>query len=265
MAGNSNQNNYPRVGVSIVNYLNFNDTIRYINSFLLKQANVDLTIAVVDNFSPDESYVRLNEEFTGNSKVNLIRNLANSGYSNGNNKGIRLLESKGCEYILVSNSDIEIEDEFFLRKLTKEYMRLDKIAFISPVMLTKGKVRREFSAWKLPTQVKEIFNSTYVLRFLGNWYLRKFYYKIDINDNNARKVDCLPGSFFFGATKVFQDLDYFDENIFLYYEETILGLKVKNRDLQNYLVQDLCYNHFSGSSTDKSLSILEKHNQLLRS
>ena len=256
---------YPKIGVVIVNYNNYNDTIKYINKYLLKQSLIDLKIVIVDNHSPNESFSQLKQEFSGNSKIKLILNDKNSGYSGGNNIGISFLEISGFEYILISNNDIEIDDEFLLNKLIDEYNKLANIAFISPLMLIHGNVSRVHYAWRLPDKCKEILTSTFLLKFLGQSYLKKFYYDLPPDRMKPVKVDCLPGSFFLGKTDIFLKTGCFDEKTFLYYEETITGKNVKDLNMQNYLIPGLFYNHFQECSINTDYSYMAKHRLLVDS
>jgi GT2 family glycosyltransferase len=265
VADKSRQETLPKIGVVIVNYNNFSDTISYINNCLLKQLSVDLTIAVVDNDSDNESFSKLQEKFWDNPGIILIRNKTNTGYSGGNNLGIHSLENSGCEFILISNNDIEFDDDLLLKKLTVEYRKLDSVAFVAPVMLVNGKLSKVHYAWRLPGKMKEILSSTYLLKLIGYFYLKNFYYSIGINEKAALRVECLAGSFFMGSSSVFKETGYFDEKIFLYYEETILGHKVKELNKKNYLIQGILYNHFQEYSINTRFSYFQKHHMLLES
>jgi GT2 family glycosyltransferase len=171
----------------------------------------------------------------------------------------------GYQYVLISNNDISLEDDLLLSKMIIRYEQLEMPAFVSPVMIVNQLVSKEHSAWKLPDKTKEILNSSFILKFLGYWYLKHFLYKIKLGAPNEIKVDCLPGSFFMGKTAIFKKINYFDENTFLYYEETIIGYKVKELNLNNYIIQELNYNHFTSKSIDRLLNNIKKHKILLES
>jgi GT2 family glycosyltransferase len=255
----------PKAGVVIVNYNNFSDTIKYINDYLFKQESIDLEIVVVDNASPNESLKMLENEFSGNEKITIIANNKNSGYAAGNNIGIRFLEKTDCGYIVISNNDIEIDNRMLISELIVKYQSLENVAFISPVMLVNGNISKEYNAWRLPDKIKEIFNSSYTFKLAGYWYIRRFYYNIDFRNSEAIKADCLAGSFFLGSTQIFKEINYLDENTFLYYEENIIGRKVKDLKKQNYLIPDISYAHKPSSTVDNIFSIKEKHKILLNS
>ena len=255
----------PKLGIVIVNYLNYTDTINYIEKFILHQEDIDPEIVIVDNASPNESFRLLEESFRGNTGINVLRSLENCGYAAGNNIGIRFLEKKGCDFILISNSDIYFDDRCLLIKMITKYKQLEKVAFVSPVMLVKDRICSEFSAWKLPTKLKEILSSTFLLKFLGSRYLAGFYYKIVTGNDISLKVECVGGSFFLGKVDIFRKINYFDENTFLYYEETILGLKVKKINLNNYLLQELKYTHLQAHTINAVFSVSKKYRMLLDS
>lgn len=255
----------PLISVIIVNYNNYRDTVRFIREDLLKQEDVIVSVVIVENNSPNESWEMLNNEFSGNDRIHLIQNEINSGYSVGNNLGISFLENINCDYVLVSNSDIKITNLSLLQNLVKEYEKLQNVALISPVMKVNGRPVTKLSAWKLPTKLKEILDSTFFLKTLFNFCLKKFYYNIDNQLDVPIKVDCVSGSLFLGTKNIFKVVKGFDDNVFLYYEETILGLKIKMCGKQNYLITNLYYDHFHSRSIDTKFTIFEKFSVLLKS
>jgi len=249
----------------VVNYLNYPDTINYVQKYLLGQREIDLEIAVIDNASPNESFKVLKDTFVGYDSIKILRNHSNNGYAAGNNIGIRYLEQKKCDYILISNNDIEIDDNFLLIKMVRIYNTLESAAFISPVMIINKNISREFSAWKLPVKLKEVLSSTFLVKILTQPYHNRFLYKIPAGKDKYLKVDCLAGSFFMGATEIFRRINYLDENTFLYYEETILGLKIKQINLYNYLIGDLEYKHLHAQTMKMVYSPYRKYKMLLDS
>jgi GT2 family glycosyltransferase len=257
--------NRPRVGIVIVNYINYSDTINYINKFILLQNDIETDIVIVDNASPNESITVLKETYRSMSEISILEYPQNKGYATGNNFGIKFLEGRNCDYILISNSDIELDDDHLLIKMIHKYRLLKDVAFISPVMITENHICSEWSAWKFPVKLKEIISSTYLLSMLSRLYLNSFIYKITPGDDEALKVDCISGSFFLGASDIFKRIGYFDERTFLYYEETILGLKVRNIGLSNYLIQNLFYKHQLSQTINRTLSPRAKYKILLDS
>ena len=65
------------------------------------------------------------------------------------------------------------------------------------------------------------------------------------------KIELPSGSCMFIKKTLFKQMDYFDPNTFLYYEENILYRKVKRINRQNYLFTDLKCIHLGAQSTSK--------------
>ena len=85
-------------------------------------------------------------------------------------------------------------------------------------------------------------------------------------DGTSRIVGALPGSFFMVKTGCFTPGDLkelFDKHVFLYYEEKILGQKLKKMGLKELLVTDASYVHAHSVSIDKSYNKISDKQKLL--
>lgn len=244
----------PRIAVVVLNYLTFADTEQYARC-LLQQESIDLNIVIVDNHSPNHSFVKLSAAFSGIERVHVMDSGRNGGYAFGNNAGIKyVIANRLAEYILISNNDIQLSNPLFLQELIARYNRLppDK-AFASPVMILGGRISPG-SAVKLPTLKEEMFSSSGLMK-----KFRRYQPAYSINrDLDFLKVDCLPGSFFLGSADIFRRVHYFDENTFLYGEEKILGHKVKQLGLANYLIPSLEFHHQHGQTVKQVMRYVDR-------
>ena len=246
--------------VLILNYQSYEDTIKYVG-YLQKQENIDLNILIVDNCSPNGSYEILHNTFKDISNVEVIKSEKNGGYAYGNNFGLRYLENKTIDYIIVSNNDILLDDPFLVHNLIQKYQELKNPAFVAPLMYTNGEISK-LSAWKIPTFWDDIVDSLRITTLLfGN----KTQYKFTNKDYLPMAVDCLSGAFFMGKKEVYFDLNLMDENTFLYGEEVILAKKVKDLGLQNYLIPSLKYKHIDSGTISSQLSQFKMRNYLTQS
>ena len=88
-------------------------------------------------------------------------------------------------------------------------------------------------------------------------------------DKDCRLADALPGSFFMLRADRFPQGEIhnlFDKNIFLYYEEKVLGRKLKEMGLRTVLATDAYYVHAHSVSIDKAVGkILAKQKILHKS
>ncbi len=211
-------------------------TIKYVTE-LLKQQGVELEVLIVDNKSPNDSFMILIENFKEIKNVEVIQSNHNGGYAYGNNYGLHFIEKRNYDYVAISNNDVFFSDMELLAKMAIKYESLVSPALASPIQLMNGSPAS--CAWKLPSIWFDIFTN---LPLIGKWVTKRNQYVIP-EDKDYLKVDVLPGSFFMFKHGLMEEVDYFDENTFLYCEERILACKVKNMGLQNYLLTNLTYNH----------------------
>ncbi len=66
-------------------------------------------------------------------------------------------------------------------------------------------------------------------------------------------------------SKHLEEVGFFDENTFLYYEENIIAKKLKDKDLKTYIDCNACVIHNHSVSINKSLNRLNKYVQLKKS
>lgn len=251
----------PQVIVLILNYNSWKATVTYIRQLKLQQG-ILLSILVVDNCSTDNSYNALVQHLQDEEQVEIIQSKYNGGYAYGNNFGLKHLQKKITKntFVVISNNDISIENTKLLQQLVDCYKQCDNIAFISPLMHMDGKPVRN-TAWKIP-------NFAYDIKTVVSFNVAKaseaVYYDLPLQQQ-PMPVDCLTGSFFMGKLETFAQLDYFDERTFLYQEERILGLKVKEAGLNNYLALNLYFSHEDSAIISKEMNHFSQIQHLLHS
>ena len=79
------------------------------------------------------------------------------------------------------------------------------------------------------------------------------------------EVEVVKGCFFIIKSNVIKDINYFDENTFLYYEENILGKKLKDKKYKSYILNEVEVIHNLSVSVDKSIKSLKKYKILKES
>jgi hypothetical protein len=72
---------------------------------------------------------------------------------------------------------------------------------------------------------------------------------------NPIQVNYVQGSFMLIRTSDFNNVGGFDTNIFLYYEETDLCMRLKNNGKSCFLIPDAHYVHYHGASTPQNVTI----------
>lgn len=94
----------PRVGIVILNWNGWQDTVECLNSLQdLRYSNFE--IIVVDNASTNDSVKQIRERFP---HIRLIENSENGGFAKGNNLGIKAFMAAGVDYIWLLNNDTTV-------------------------------------------------------------------------------------------------------------------------------------------------------------
>ena len=217
----------------ILNYNDCKNTIELVNS--IESYEAFDCIIVVDNCSTDDSLQKL--EAVKNGKVIVCSSGKNGGYGYGNNFGVRLAKEKyACKYAVVASPDVRFPEDSVCATINC-FENFSKCVVSTPVQITVNDNIYEATAWKLPTK------SVYIISAV--WPLNKLFKikNIRIKEKYTR-ADCIMGSFIAVNIDKFLSFGGFDENIFLYCEETALGYRVKNAGLEEYVVKDKYYKHY---------------------
>lgn len=247
------RNNYLNMkkefAIIILNYNSKDIVYECINS--LTKFKLECRIIIVDNNSTDDSYKCLCEKYKTNQYINVIKSNENGGYSKGNNIGIRyaLMNYPDIKYISIMNPDVIIENRSTFTECIKCLKEDDQLAAIIPKMIYKGKVDINQSGWKLPSYKEILFSNSTIL-----FKIRKKNNNIEVNKKkNLLYVEVIHGSFFIMKVDVLKKIGLLDENVFLYYEENILGYKCKELGYKLAVNLKECYihNHIDKSSNLK--------------
>ncbi len=226
--------NLDMLSLVILNYNCMDDTIKcakIINDFAL-----DIHIIIVDNQSTDQSYTVLKDKFKEEENIDVLQSDRNGGYGYGNNWGIKYAENKyHSEFVGIINPDVIIEKGQVLEEMCAALKRDKKLAVVGASVLTPDRVyNANNSGWKIPTGMQLVkyhfaLNNRYDLN--NHWH---------VDENGIAAVECVVGCFFIAKLEVLKELGYFDENMFMYHEENLLGMKCKK---QGYKV-GICLGQF---------------------
>ena len=242
-------------GMIIVNYNDFITTKRLLDN--VKNYKCLTEIVVVDNKSTDDSLSQLQK--LASKKITIIDSGANKGYSYALNVGCKYLIEKYQELnIIISNSDIIIDSEEDIKELVSHLN--SKCVVVGPTIIQNNEVSRGF---KIPTVWQDIKQN---IAYFGKKILaRELSYPNEYYHKDISKVDTVSGCFFLISSKHVVDMGYFDENVFLYYEENIMGVKTKRLNKNIIVCNNVDVVHDHSVSIDKSLKRIKKYDALKRS
>ena len=249
-----------KIATIIVNYNDAEETAKYVKK--ISKFEIIDRIVVVDNLSTAPNNMEILNELK-NGKVEVIRAEKNGGYSYGNNFGMKYLEenNENYDYTIISNPDIDIEENA-IKKCVQVLESDGEIAIAAPRMynFSGNPIRR--SSWKIRTFMLDVIHSTRLLELLFYSKLRAGEYSADEYSKDLLEVEAISGAFFIVKTAVFREVGYFDENVFLFYEEDILSKKLIKMGYKIVSVNSEKVVHYESQTIGKTISYYKKIQQL---
>lgn len=237
-----------QVGVVVLNYNDANTTIKLIDT--IKKYNAISKIVAVDNCSPDGSFEMIKANFEESKKIDVIRCTCNGGYGYGNNEGIRWIRKKyGIGQIIICNPDVTFEEETIIA-MSSFLSDFEDAAVVAPIMRNPKGEKQTITAWSIPTYLQySMFASTILRQFCKSFFVDHSV----LNKTEPVEVGCVAGSMLMIDCDRLGDSTIYDENIFLYCEETVLGIRVRNCGYKTYLLPNYSFTHYHSVSIQKSI------------
>ena len=247
------------IDILVLNYNDAETTSIFVKS--VKSFSSVRMVLVVDNHSTDNSLNKL--KLLQEDKVVVIQTEKNGGYGSGNNFGIRYLHKHfKSEYILLCNPDVIITNETC--KILENFLRNNQdYALAAPFMLNANGLKENNTAFRIPSKWESILS----LDMLLKKFTKTFYYENIANEKKLVKdVGAVSGSMFMMRTEDMLAYGMFDENMFLYCEEMVLGLKMQTAHKKIALLTDSTFIHNHSVSISKTYkSIVSKRKIFLKS
>lgn len=247
--------------------LNYNDSVNTLSLLdEIKDYPALDKIILVDNCSSDDSWAEIEKMKT--LKVYVCRTEKNGGYGYGNNFGVKYAQKLGCDAALIANPDVHFTNE--LVEQLEEVLHSDKdIGVVSGIQIDANGLEVPKTAWKVPGKMQYILSAGMILGKLAN----SFYYKLEnIHKEKRFLAECVAGSLLMVDVPKFIKCGGYDEEMFLYCEETTLGYKMKKRGYNTIVCSNVTYRHLHGASIQKSISsgvakkkiLLQSHHLFLK-
>jgi|TARA_B110001452_G_scaffold220526_1_gene192787 GT2 family glycosyltransferase len=177
----------------------------------ISQINSDIPIIVVENSRDFKLKDVLEKKY---SNVTVIIPDQNTGNGGGANIGLRYTKSR---FVLYLDVDVNLSSNL-VDKLYSHAIKLDDFSILGP--------------------------SIEGLNYEDNYYIKKnFTDKVHI-------MNFITGCALFFNMNAMKKIGYFDENIFLYYEENDLYLRSLKKNYKIYLIEEAKIKHVGNQSTD---------------
>ena len=243
-----------QLSIIIVNY-NTKDFLRdCLKSVIEQTQELEYEILVSDNGSTDGSLQMLAEEFP---QVQVITNGQNLGFGAANNKALDIATGK---YIFYLNSDTILLNN--AAKIFFDYFEEHddgKLGAIGSLLLDSQK-RIIHSGGGFPSLKSELLDL--VKLNLGNIYLTLgtiLHFK-NMHRNHFAKEEYGTLDFITGADLFVKNNEYarFDQDFFLYYEDTFLQYKMAQAGLERQIIKGPEIIHLCGGSVGQGMTIYRK-------
>lgn len=222
--------------------LNYNDADSVLKLYSkIKNYTIFDYIIIVDNASTDNSYQKLKK--LSDEKTKVLLSDKNGGYGYGNNIGLLYSKKIGATNALVANPDVDFEEKTIFNCL--EFLRSNsRVVAIAP----KIEETKEYS-FRIVPAFKDFLSASLLL----NKIFKPRLYKKEYFENKILvKVDTLIGSLVLFDLDKFSNCGFYDENVFLYNEELIIGQKFKKKGFISLLNLKDSYQHYHGVSVQKN-------------
>lgn len=236
------------IAVILINYNSSQLSINCIKSIYDKTSKeLSFQVIITDNCSENLDYENLKAfcDTTDFPNLTLLRNPINSGFGGGNMYGFKHSSAKYLAFI--NNDTLLLNDCLSILKKQLDYTQTIGIAG-AQAYKEGNKFLISLDHFASPT--REILGRSF-LELIN----KKKYPKRKKKYLNPIQVNFVPGSFMFLRTNDFISVGGFDTQIFLYYEETDLCIRLLKIGKLTYLIPEAEFIHFHGASTGKSLAI----------
>jgi len=228
------------VSIVLVSYNTKDLTKDCLNSIYRFTEGIEFEVFVVDNNSHDGSAQMIEQEF---QQVRLIRNSDNKGFGAANNIAIRESNAKyifclNTDTVLLNNSIKEFYD--FMEKEENK-----NIGACGCQLLDKN-MKLQHSYGYFPNIQKIVASNLFLARIFPTWYKKHFTYSPNENSKNPYQVEYITGADLFIRKSVLDKIGFFDENFFMYFEESELQHRMLKNNFISVIIPTINIIHLCG-------------------
>jgi GT2 family glycosyltransferase len=233
----------PEVSLVIVNWNTMDLVLKCIKSAIDTGGACAHEIIVVDNASEDDSVDAIKRDYPD---VIVIRNEKNYGFAKANNIGIK--KSKG-RYVCLVNSDVQVLGRTIGYLI--DYMdKNPRVGIVGPKILWPDMTLQD-SCRKFPTLWTKLCEAVALNRLFPNSSVFSGEHMQFFAHDKIKKVDSLAGCFMMIRQAALKDAGLFDEQYFIYSEETDLCKRFRAAGWDIVFLPEVSVVHHHAASTAK--------------
>lgn len=249
----------------VLHYTAVQVTLASIDSIRSHIDTKNYSIVIVDNCSPDDSWIVLTEHFESSADVFLLHSECNLGFARGNNVGYRYAkENLNPDFVVLMNNDVFLfqsdvyhviknkYDEYGFAVMGPMIVTADGLVVSNPFrknLMTKIQALRSLKRYKRLLRLNKIGCDSLYKTLVGRMhsYMPPF-----VTQDRIHEIENvgLHGSFLIFSGKYLETFDGLDERTFLYMEEDILLLHVLKRGLKTLYSPEIAVFHQEDAATN---------------
>lgn len=232
------------LAVIIINYKTPQLAIDCLVSLLPEIAGIKAKVVVVDNASQDNSCDVIQHwinERAFSEVVELIRSAENTGFSGGNNTGIKALKA---EHYLLLNSDTLVR-KGAITLLLEAAKKNASVGLVSPRLEWPDTVPQE-SCFRFHSPISELISSA------NTGFVTRFFQSYKVAFEVTEEAACYDWTSFacvLVKAKVFKDVGLMDDGYFMYFEDVAFAYKAQQNGWKVLNVPDAHVVHLRGGSS----------------
>lgn len=174
-------------------------------------------------------------------------NKINRGYAAGNNLGAK---KSSKEYLFFLNPDTILFPDTIAR-LVSFLDTHPSAAIVAPLLLDSGHSPYPLQGTSELTPLSAIFSLSFIYKYWPRNPVANHYWLKDWDKKSPRSVAVVPGTALLVRRQVFEQTGGFDENFFLYFEESDLCRRIKQLGYQVWIDPASKLVHHWARSTEK--------------
>lgn len=243
------------LSIIVINYNTRQMTADCIKSICVSLENADFQteIILIDNHSKDQSvehFEKMVKTMPANVALRVVGNKDNLGFAKANNQGAKLASG---DYLLLLNSDILVLDDA-IPKLFHFYKQHPEVRFLGGKLFNRDMTPQASSA--------PFYTPPVVFAAL---FLRGDYWGLTRNSpDRFSKTGWVSGACILAKKEYYDQINGFDEGIFMYMDEVDLLYRASRKGLATYFYPEARFIHFgSASSQGKTYPILQVYRGFL--
>ena len=235
-----------QLSVIIVNYNVKYYVYQCLQSLRKAAQGLEWEVLVVDNNSTDGSVEYFKESFPEGTfpELRLIVNTDNTGFGKANNQATHM--AKG-EYVLYCNPDIFVSEDTLRRCLDFMDEHPDAGCLGVKMLNANGTFAPE-SRRGVPTPWASFCKITRLSKLFPRSKTFGYYYLQHLPVNEPAQVEIISGAFMMVKREVVEKMGVFDEDYFMYCEDTDLSYRMLKAGYHNYYLPTQIL-HYKGEST----------------